>query len=155
MDIELTLVKFLCDLKEVKNKSYSIYDTDLSTVYVFKDKEDFRSYFIDNGIKADDDLLRTCTLKVTKKGNIIALKFLCDHAIKIGRINKELSKEEIERIHKNGQITFKEKVEEWEKNNICAPSFDKRCNKFQNCHDCMTEYAAIKNNYSKSKVKRS
>ena len=154
MDIELNIIKFFGDFKELKNKNYDIYDTDLNYIYVFKNKEDFRSYFIKNGVNADDELLKICTLKITRKGNIIALKQLCDYSIKKSRINKKLKMDEIDKIHERGNLTFSEKVEEWEKNNICAPALKKRCKEFKDCHECMIEYAAGKNEYSKAKLRR-
>lgn len=154
MDIELNMIKLFNGLREVKNKNYSIYNNDIEEIYVFKSDEEFRSYFLKNGIDADDELLKMCTLKTTKKGNIIALKLLCDNAIKRGRIDKVLPDFEINDIHERGNITFSEKVSEWEKNGVCAPASTLRCDKFKNCHECMTEYASIKNEYQKSKVKK-
>ena len=152
MDIELEFIKHLFHFKEIKNKKYNVYSTDLTNVYVFKNREEFKSYFTKNGVNVDNELLRLCTFKITHKGNILALKQLCDETIKKSKIYKTLSFEEVDEIHKRGNITFSEKVLEWEKYNICAPASKIRCNEFKNCHDCLTEYAADKNEYQKSKI---
>lgn len=58
-----------------------------------------------------------------------------------------LTSEEIEAIHERGKITQEEKVEEWEKFDICAPgdgigSASDRCRKFgYRCHDCLVDYS--------------
>lgn len=51
--------------------------------YKFKDYEEFRNYFINNGCTRayDDDFLSICKMKTTKKGSIFASKRLCDYAI--------------------------------------------------------------------------
>ena len=60
---------------------------------------------------------------------------------------KTLTKNQIDEIHKRGNITAEEKVKEWEDFGICAPgdaigSASNRCEKFNNCHECLCDYAA-------------
>lgn len=60
---------------------------------------------------------------------------------------KQLTKEQIDDIHKRGKITPAEVVKEWEAMDLCAPgdaigSAAWRCKKFNhNCHDCLVDYA--------------
>lgn len=60
---------------------------------------------------------------------------------------KPLTQEQIDDIHSRGKITPEEKVKEWEGMDLCAPgdaigSAAWRCKKFQNCHDCLVDYAS-------------
>ncbi len=59
---------------------------------------------------------------------------------------KTLTKEEIDDIHNRGKITPEEMVREWEGMGLCAPSDNNRnaswrCKKFNNCRDCLVDYA--------------
>lgn len=82
------------------------------------------------------------------------LREIREHLIELKKENdnyekpkfKKLSKEQIEDIHSRGKITPKEKVEEWESMDLCAPgstvnSPSWRCKKFRNCHDCLVDHA--------------
>ena len=58
-----------------------------------------------------------------------------------------LSQEEIDDIHRRGKITSAEKVKEYEDMGLCAPgdaigSAAWRCDKFENCHDCLVDYVS-------------
>ena len=78
---------------------------------------------------------------------------MCDYKIKDYRKYRKLNSMEIRKIHEKGKITFEEKVSEWEKYNICAPDSNLRCSEFNNCHECLTEYASINKEYEKCKIK--
>ena len=58
--------------------------------------------------------------------------------------NKMLTKEEIDEIHKRGNLTIGEIVSEWESHDLCMPadSSGERCKKFGNCHECLIDYAS-------------
>lgn len=65
---------------------------------------------------------------------------------------KELTQEQIDEIHSRGKITPAEKVNEWEGLDLCAPgdaigSAAWRCKKFNNCHDCLVDYANDNDEY--------
>ena len=82
-DLEAKFFISFFELKEEKNKIYSPEECEKNIVYLFDDRDSFKSYFEINGFAdIDDDLLELCRLKTTKKGTIIALKGLCDHAIR-------------------------------------------------------------------------
>lgn len=66
---------------------------------------------------------------------------------------KELAQEQIDDIHARGKITPSEKVKEWEGMDLCAPgdaigSATWRCRKFDNCHDCLVDYASDHDEYT-------
>lgn len=66
---------------------------------------------------------------------------------------KELTQEQIDDIHARGKITPAEKVKEWEGMDLCAPgdaigSAAWRCKKFDNCHDCLVDYASDHDEYT-------
>lgn len=83
IDIEAKLFIFILHLKEEKNQEYSIEDCETKLVYLFDNYDEFRSYFVTNGFSnISENLLEICTMKKTKKGTIIALKRLCDYAIR-------------------------------------------------------------------------
>lgn len=83
IDVEAKIFMTLLHLKEEKNKNYSIEECEKNIVYLFDNYNEFKSYFELNGFAdIDKDLLELCRMKTTKKGTIIALKGLCDHAIR-------------------------------------------------------------------------
>lgn len=66
---------------------------------------------------------------------------------------KKLTQEQIDEIHSRGRITPAEKVKEWEDFGLCAPGDDIgsaawRCKKFNNCHDCLVDYAKQRDEYT-------
>ena len=81
-DLEVLLSKYLFRLKEQEKKEYNQEECKKNVVYVFEDMNDFRNYFISNGIdNVDDEILELCKIKISKKGHIVAFKGLCDHYI--------------------------------------------------------------------------
>lgn len=67
--------------------------------------------------------------------------------------NMHLTQEEINDIHKRGNLTPLEKVKEWESYGLCAPgdaigSAKDRCRSFISCHDCLTDYAYEQSEYT-------
>ena len=82
-DIEAKLFMLILHLKEELQKVYSPEECNKNIAYVFNNYNEFKSYFLLNGfIDISDDLLELCRMKTTKKGKIIALKGLCDYAIR-------------------------------------------------------------------------
>ena len=166
-DIEAFLYMFILNLKEEKEKKVSkSSDCDLNKVYVFNDYEEFLDYFANNGIISiyDESLLKLCIMKKTKKGTIISMKKLCDYTIekcadnRLKKAVKELTKEKIDDIHSRGRITMFEQVAEWESFDLCAPgdamgSGAPRCHTFNNCHDCLLDFASSHIEYDKMDFK--
>ncbi len=70
VDIEAKLYMFILNLKEEKNKKYSIDDCDEHIVYLFDNYEELKSYFIKNGISdINSEVLDLCIMKKTKRAN--------------------------------------------------------------------------------------
>ena len=83
VDIEAKLFMYLLHLKEEKNKEYSVDECEKNIAYLFDNYDEFKSYFeLNSLININKDLLELCRMKTTKKGTIIALKGLCDYAIR-------------------------------------------------------------------------
>lgn len=159
IDIEAKLFMWILHLDEVKSKNYSPIEPKHNKAYVFRDYEDLKAYFARNGAeKIDEEILDLCIMKETNKGTIISLKGICDHTIRSYRITKILSEEEIRKIHSDGRLTPEEKVKQWESAGVCMPGnavgiAKDRCETFENCHDCLTEYANGKDSYTESNFK--
>lgn len=87
VDLEAGLFIFVLHLKEEKNKKYSNEECEKNIAYLFDNYDEFKSYFKVNGFPdISEDLLETCRMKTTRKGTIIALKGLCDYAIRKHRL---------------------------------------------------------------------
>ncbi len=83
IDMEAKLFMFVLHLKEDKNKKYSSVEGDKHITYLFDSYDEFKSYFVNNGFPdISKDVLELCRMKTTKKGTVIALKGICDHAIR-------------------------------------------------------------------------
>lgn len=150
VDIEAKLFMFLLNLREEKEKKYSFVEGKNNIAYIFKSYDEFKSYFLENGVKdVSSEVLEMCRMITTKNGTIIALKKLCDHTIKQYKMRKNLTQKEIDEIHARGKITPAEKVQEWESMGVCAPTNVERCHTFSNCHDCLSEYANSQEEYDK------
>ena len=77
IDIEAKLFMFILKLKEEKNKQYSIEECDLKITYLFENYDEFRRYFLENGlVDMSDDFFNLCIMKKTRKGTIIAQAIL-------------------------------------------------------------------------------
>lgn len=82
-DIEAVFFMFISGLKEEKNKKYSPEECAINIAYLFKDYSEFKNYFLQNGlVDMDDEFFNICRMQTTRKGTIIALKRLCDYAIR-------------------------------------------------------------------------
>ena len=96
MDIELFLLKTFLNLKIERVKRYDEIECNKNIAYVFYNREEFENYFVKNGYTdIDEDMLKLCTFKTTKSNKIIALKGLCDHAIKERKEKEEAEKHKL------------------------------------------------------------
>ena len=109
-DLEATLFIWFQELNVEEKKEYTeTVKEDCSTVYVFNDYDEFENYFNQYGIH-NKEIINTCKLKTTRKGTIIALKGICDYAIKVRKAmdpmdnyeytKKDTSKKELSNIEK-------------------------------------------------------
>ncbi len=124
-------------------------------VYVFKDYEEYRNYFLMFLNSVDDTDIKKAIFTITKKGKVVAFKGLCEQLI-VNKATEEfynsITQEQIDDIHSRGKLTPKERVKEYESFDLCAPgnaigSASDRCHFFGNCHDCLLEYVSHKNEY--------
>ena len=66
-------------LIEAKEKRFSIEEIPANTAYVFKNIEEFNSYFINNGVEKDMIGLATSALiTILNDGRVFAYKNICD-----------------------------------------------------------------------------
>ena len=111
IDFEASLFMHILKLKEEKNKYYSLIECDPHIAYVFKNFEEYKSYFNENGFPdIDEDLLNICRMKTTSSGSVIALKGICDHAIT--RYRQKYIQEHPEEYPEFGTEAMTEKLEE-------------------------------------------
>ena len=110
IDIEALFFIRLLNLKEAKIKKYSSVESKCNVVYLFDNEEDYKYYFIDNGFSdVSKTILNAARMKTTKKGTIIALKGVCDYAIRNHRetITKDIKLN-------NGQEVVNEFIKEYD-----------------------------------------
>lgn len=83
IDLEAKAYMFILGMKEEQEKEYTDFsETPLKSAYVFKNNEEFKEYFVNNGaVDVSDGVLDLCKMKTTTKGSIVAMKKLCDRTI--------------------------------------------------------------------------
>lgn len=124
-------------------------------VFIFKNYEEYKNYFLMFVDNINDDIINTAIYTKGKDGQIVVFASLCNYIIvRIIRSNSmmfydSITDEQIEEIHLHGKLTPLEKVEEWEESDLCVPgdavgSVANRCHAFENCHECLMEYASHK-----------
>ena len=145
-------------VEDVK-KNFIVEEVDKNEVYVFKDYNEYVNFFkmyLDIFISNDfnskcnsNELIDLAILTHGSKGQVIALKGLVQKIILESRVKKFLkgiSKEKTDEIHSRGNLTPQEKYNEWQGFDLCAPgdaigSAAPRCHTFNNCDECLMEYA--------------
>lgn len=141
-------------------------DSKKNEVYVFKNYEEYKNYFFMYLDSIENDVIDLAIYTRGSKGQIIALKGLCEQIIvknnKIKNNNikiNSITQERIDEIHARGHITAAEKVKEWESMDLCAPgdaigSAANRCHEFNyNCHECLVDYASAQDEYESIDLK--
>ena len=134
-------------------------------VYVFKNQKEYEDYFRRYIKNLDKQMLETATYFIDKKGQVVAIRDLCDRIIIRERVKEfydSYTEDKITKIHAKGKITPLEKVEEYEGFDLCAPgdhasSASNRCQFFKpysnKCHECLLEYASHNEEYDKMDFK--
>ncbi len=159
LDLRTMMFLFITGATIEKKKEYTMQRVNPNVVYIFSNYDEYKSYFEKYIDDVKPDVINLAIYTKSKNGEIIALKGLCDHIITKSTFktnNLDLTPKQINDIHERGKITPLEKVEEWEKFNICAPgdaigSAKDRCYYFQNdCHQCLIHYASQKAEYDKT-----
>lgn len=131
----------------------SVKDSKENEVYIFKDYDEYKKFFLMYLDDIEDDVIDLAIYTRGSKGQIIALKGLCEHIIVKKKVNDfyaSITQEQIDEIHAKGKLTPLEVVQLWESHDLCIEgnktiSSKNRCKYFnQNCHECLMETASHK-----------
>lgn len=137
---------------EEKRKMY-IRDSKKNEVYIFKDYDEYRKFFLMYLDSIDDDVIDLAIYRRGSRGQIIALKGLCDRIIikkKVNDFYNSITQEQIDEIHAKDKLTPLEAVQLWESNDLCIEGnrtllSKSKCDFFNyNCHECLMEEASHK-----------
>lgn len=141
-------------VEDVDNKrTMYVKDSKKNEVYVFRNYDEYKNYFLMYLDNVEEDVIDLAIYTRGSKGQIIALKGLCEHIIVKKRINdfySSITQEKIDEIHAKGKLTPLEAVQMWESFDLCVEGsksiFSKsRCQYFDyKCHDCLMESASHK-----------
>lgn len=139
---------------EVKDKRIMyVKDSKENEVYIFKDYDEYRKFFLMYLDNIEDDVIDLAIYTRGNKGQIVALKGLCEHIIVKKKVNdfyNSISQEQIDEIHAKGKLTPLEVVQLWESYDLCVEGnksilSKNRCRYFNyNCHECLMETASHK-----------
>lgn len=148
---------------EVEEKiSMSINDSKENEVYIFENYDEYKKFFFMYLDDVSDELINLAIYTRGSKGQIIALKGLCEYIIVKKQVNNfydSITQEQIDEIHSKGKLTPPEIVQIWESNDLCIEgnrtiSSENRCRYFrQNCHECLREIASHKLEYDNIEFK--
>lgn len=131
----------------------SIKDSKENEVYIFKDYDEYKKFFLMYLDDIEDDVIDLAIYTRGSKGQVIALKGLCNHIIVKKKVNDfyaSITQKQIDEIHAKVKLTPLEVVQLWESNDLCIEgnktiSSKNRCKYFnQNCHECLMETASYK-----------
>ena len=119
--------------------------------YIFKNHDEYRRFFLMYLDDINDEVIDLAIYARGSKGQIVALKGLCEHIIVKKKVNDfycSITQEQIDEIHSKGKLTPLEIVELWESYDLCVEGnkttfSNNRCQYFnQNCHECLMETAS-------------
>ena len=137
---------------EEKNHMY-VKDSKENEVYIFKDYDEYKKFFLIYLDDIEDNVINLAIYTRGNKGQVVALKGLCEHIIVKKKVNdfyNSITQEQIDEIHSKGKLTPLEVVQLWESHDLCIEgsktiSSKNRCMYFnQNCHECLMETASHK-----------
>lgn len=137
--------------EEKEKKTMYVKDSNPNEIYVFKNYDEYRNFFLMYLNKVDNDLIDLAIYTKGSKGQIVALKGLCERIIvkkKVNEFYSSITQEQINKIHSKGKLTPLEAVQLWESFDLCIEGsktvFSKdRCKYFSyNCHECLMETAS-------------
>ncbi len=129
----------------------TLQDTQYNEVYIFKNYQEYKNFFFMYFDNIDEELINLAIYTRGSKGQVVALKGLCEQVIikmQIQKFYAAHTKEFIDEIHSRGELTPFEIVQLYEENDWCCLEEDEkgekwRCNFFSNdCHKCLLESAA-------------
>mgnify|MGYP004458075897 FL=1 len=137
---------------EVEEKrTMPVKDSQKNEVYIFKNHDEYRRFFLMYLDDINDEVIDLAIYARGSKGQIVALKGLCEHIIVKKKVNDfycSITQEQIDEIHSKGKLTPLEIVELWESYDLCVEGnkttfSNNRCQYFnQNCHECLMETAS-------------
>lgn len=147
----------LIPIEEVESKRRMyVKDSKKNEVYIFKDYDEYKKFFLMYLDDIENDVINLAIYTKGSKGQIVALKGLCEHIIVRKKVNdfyNSITQEQINEIHSKGKLTPLEVVQLWESYDLCSESNKTilskcRCRYFnQNCHECLMEEASHKLEY--------
>ena len=85
-----------------------IKKTEKNIVYVFESYDDFKTYFEEYLGSVDEDLINMAIVTRSSKGQVIALKGLCENIIVKVQMKREYDKltdQKVKEIHHEGKLT--------------------------------------------------
>lgn len=136
-----------------KKRQMYVKDSQKNEAYVFKDYDEYKRFFLMYLDNIEDDVIDLAIYTRGSKGQIVALKGLCEHIILKKQVNNfynSITQEQIDEIHAKGKLTPLEIVQLWESYDLCVEGnktvlSKNRCKYFnQNCHECLMETASHK-----------
>lgn len=142
---------------EVEDKrTMFVKDSKKNEVFVFNNYEEYRNYYLMYLDSIEDEVIDLAIYTRGNKGQIVALKGLCEHIIvkkKMNEFYSSITQEQIDEVHSKGKLTPLEAVQMWESFDLCVEGSKSilsksRCQYFeQNCHECLMESASHKLEY--------
>lgn len=139
---------------EVDNKKIMpVKDNKKNEVFVFNDYEEYKNYYLMCLDSIEDEVINLAIYTRGNKGQVIALKELCERIIvkkKMSEFYNSITQKQIDKIHSKGKLTPLEAVKDWESFDLCIEGSlsANRCQYFkQNCHECLMESASHKLEY--------
>ena len=140
-------------VKERNKLTMNVKDSRPNEIYMFKNYEEYRNFFLMYLNDIDNDLIDLAIYAKGSKGQIVALKSLCEHIIvkrKVKEFYNSITQEQINNIHSKGKLSPLEAVKQWEVFDLCIEGsktifLKNRCEYFDyNCHECLMETASHK-----------
>lgn len=134
-----------------EKRDFSIAKVHKNEVYIFKNHDEYREFFLMYLDNVDDELIDLAIYTHGSRGQIVALKGLCERIIiKVKNFNfyQSITEEQVEAIHSKGKLTPSEFAQLCIDNNLCiindkSLTQEERCNFFDsNCQKCLLENAS-------------
>lgn len=150
---KLKIIEHMPVLEVYKKRKLDVSYCNKNEVYIFKDYDEYKNFFLMYLNNIEDDVINSSIYIKGKKGQIVALKGICEYIIvkeQVKDFYSSITQEQIGEIHSKGKLTPSEVVDLWESYDLCIEDnkttlTNSRCNFFNhNCHDCLMEIASHK-----------
>ena len=154
-DLKIAWLKFVYNFNIEENIRYTLEDWDKNTVYIFENYDKFKEYFVTYRAKdISESILRECIFATFNDGRVIAFEGKCDYLITKYIPYRKYTPKDIQEIHERGHLTPWEAVDEWVDFGLCVPANSARCHVFNNCYECLVNYAGKDSEYPSIKEER-